>query len=271
MASSKQCDTCSRPSASIHCIGCDKYFCNRDFVGHRNVLSGEIEKIVENRNQVQEAINNSIQPGNAQHSPVIAEIDKWEKTIIKKVKDVAAKTRERAIQLLTSNQTKIQTEFKKFSQELAALRESEDFIEPDLDRLNQMINQFKLDIKQSTQPTIKLNTEQSDQVVWENSIYVDEIGRQQELKQQEMRRQQQEQEMKQQKELQQQQQEQEMKRQKELLQQQQQDMKRQQGLLQQQQQEMRRQKELLLQQQQQQQQQQRIGMFSKYRFLTKIL
>ena len=215
MASSKQCDTCSRPSASIHCIGCDKYFCNRDFVGHRNVLSGEIEKIVENRNQVQEAINNSIQPGNAQHSPVIAEIDKWEKTIIKKVKDVAAKTRERAIQLLTSNQTKIQTEFKKFSQELAALRESEDFIEPDLDRLNQMINQFKLDIKQSTQPTtIKLHTEQSNQIVWESLIYVEEIG---------------------------------------LLEEEEEEQEQQQ------------------QQQRQRQRQRRIGMFSKYRFLTKIL
>ena len=192
MASSRQCDTCSKPSASMYCIGCDKYFCKKDFTGHQNFLSGEMEKIVENRNQLQEAISNSIESNGGQNSPVIAEIDEWEKTIIKKVKDVAAQARERAIQLLTSNQTKIQTEFKTFSEELAVLRESEDFVEPDLDRLNQMINQFKLDIKQSTQPTtIKLNTEQSDQVVWENLIYVDEIGRQQELKQQEMRRQQQ--------------------------------------------------------------------------------
>ena len=253
----------------MYCIGCDKYFCKKDFTGHQNFLSGEMEKIVEYRNQLQEAINNSIESNGGQNSPVIAEIDKWEKSTIKKVKDIAAQARERAIQLLTSNQTKIQIKFQDFSKELAALRESEDFVEPDLDRLNQMIIQFKLDIKQSMQPTtIKLNTEQSDQVVWENLIYVDEIGRQQELKQQEMRRQQQEQEMKQQKELQQQQQEQEMKRQKELLQQQQEDMRRQQGLLQQQQQDMKRQQGLLLQQQQQQQQQQRIGMFSKYRFFN---
>jgi len=163
----------------MHCIGCDKYFCNKDFAGHRNVLLGKIEKIVENRNQLQEAISNSIESNGGQNSPVIAEIDEWEKTIIKKVKDVAAQAREGAIQLLTSNQTKIQTEFKKFSQELAALRESEDFVEPDLDRLNQMINQFKLDIKQSTQPTtIKLHTKQSDQIVWESLIYVEEMRQQ---------------------------------------------------------------------------------------------
>jgi len=179
MASSRQCDTCSKPSASMHCIGCDKYFCNKDFAGHRNVLLGKIEKIVENRNQLQEAISNSIESNGGQNSPVIAEIDEWEKTIIKKVKDVAAQAREGAIQLLTSNQTKIQTEFKKFSQELAALRESEDFVEPDLDRLNQMINQFKLDIKQSTQPTtIKLHTKQSDQIVWKSLIYVEEMRQQ---------------------------------------------------------------------------------------------
>jgi hypothetical protein len=38
-----------------------------------------------------------------------------------------------------------------------------------------MINQFKQDLKQATQPTtIVLHTEQSDEINWESLIYVDE-------------------------------------------------------------------------------------------------
>ena len=59
---------------------------------------------------------------------------------------------------------------------MASLQESEDYVEHDLERLNQKINQFKLDVKQSTQPTtIQLHTEQSDQINWATLIYVEEI------------------------------------------------------------------------------------------------
>lgn len=175
MASSKQCDTCKKPSVSMHCMGCDKYFCNKDFPTHREVLFGEMDKIVESRNELQEDIQKSMQSED-QQSSIINNIDKWEKTTIKKVQDVAALARHQAIQLLNTNRIKVHTEFKNFSQQLATLRESGDFLEHDLDRLNQMINQFKLDIKQSTQPVnIKLHTEQSDRTIWESLIYVEEV------------------------------------------------------------------------------------------------
>ena len=171
MASSRHCDMCKKSSVPMHCIGCDKYFCNKHFTGHRESWFGELEKIVENRNQLQEEINRSIQ-----FNPVMIDIDEWEKTTIEKVKNVAAFARQQTIQLLNTNRTKIGNDFKNLSQELTDLRESGDFIENDLVRLNEQINQFKFDIKQSTQTTdIILRSEQSDRVDWENLIYVDYV------------------------------------------------------------------------------------------------
>lgn len=159
----------------MYCIGCDQYFCAKDFRGHREGIFGEMDKIVESRNQLQETINNSVQLGD-QNSPVIAEIDNWEKTTIKKVQEVAAQAREQTIQLLNVNRVKIQTEFRSFSQELAALKESEDFVEHDLARLNKLISQFKTDIQQAAQPmNVKFHTEQSDKINWETLIFVEEI------------------------------------------------------------------------------------------------
>jgi len=76
---------------------------------------------------------------------------------------------------LNAKRVKINTEFKSFSEELAHLKESKNYVEHDLKRLNQMISQFKQDLKQSTQPTtIVLRTEKSDGINWESLIYVEE-------------------------------------------------------------------------------------------------
>jgi DNA gyrase/topoisomerase IV subunit A len=158
----------------MHCIGCDEYFCWKDFQTHRNGMFTEMEKIIEERNHLQDVINNAIQ-SHDQQSPLIKQIDEWQNRTIEKIKQVAAQARQQAIQLLGAKQMKINTEFKSFSQELVDLKESENYLEHDLTRLNQMISQFKQDLRQSIQPTtIKLHTEQSDRINWGGLIYVED-------------------------------------------------------------------------------------------------
>jgi dsDNA-specific endonuclease/ATPase MutS2 len=134
-----------------------------------------MEKIIEERNRLQDEITNGIQH-NDQPDPLIEQIDKWQNNTIEKVKQVAAQARQQATEFLNANRVKINTEFKSFSQELTHLKESENYVEHDLIRLNQMISQFKQDLRQSTQPTtIVLHTEQSDKIIWESLIYVEEM------------------------------------------------------------------------------------------------
>jgi septal ring factor EnvC (AmiA/AmiB activator) len=174
MATSKRCSTCSK-SGPMYCTGCDKYFSSKCFDTHREELFTEMDRIVDERNRLQDAINNVV-PNNDQQNPVIEQINQWQNSIIEKVKHVAEQARQQAIQLLNSKRMKISTEFKTFSQELADLKESKDYVEYDLTRLNQMINEFKEDLRQSTQPTtIKLHTEQTDGINWDTLIYVEEI------------------------------------------------------------------------------------------------
>ncbi len=172
MATSKRCSTCSK-AGPMHCTGCDEYFCSKDFKTHREEIFMEMDKIVEERNRLQDAINKAVQ-NNDQQNPVIEQINQWEHNIIEKVKKMAAQARQQAIQLLNYKRMKINTEFKNFSQELAQLKESEDYVEHDLTRLNQMISQFKAELIQSAQPAaIKLHTEQSDEIKWDSLIYVE--------------------------------------------------------------------------------------------------
>jgi thiamine phosphate synthase YjbQ (UPF0047 family) len=84
---------------------------------------------------------------------------------------VATQARQQAIELLNNRRM----EFKSFAQNLADIKESENYVEHDLRRLKQMINHFKqalIDSIQST--TILLHTEQSDRINWESLIYVED-------------------------------------------------------------------------------------------------
>jgi hypothetical protein len=165
---------CNKELGPMHCTGCDKCFCWKDLKTHREGMFAEMDRIVEERNRLQDVINDGIQP-NDQQSPLIEQIDQWQHITIEKVKQVATQAREQAIQLLNFKRMKINTEFKSFSQELAHLKESENYAEHELTRLNKMIDQFKQDLTQSAQPTaIEVHTEQSDRINWDSLIYVKE-------------------------------------------------------------------------------------------------
>lgn len=174
MATSKKCSICTKQAGPMYCTGCDGYFCWKDFKSHRDNMLSEMDKIIEERNHLQDLIHN-VPQNNSQQNPIIEQIKKWENSTIEKVKQVASQACQQALQLLNSKQIKVNSEFRSFSQELTELRESENYVEHDLQRLNQMINKFKEDLKQSTQPTkIELHTEQSNAINWSRLIYVKE-------------------------------------------------------------------------------------------------
>jgi len=158
----------------MYCIGCDAYFCAKDFRGHRDTLLNEMEGLVEERNDLQDKINTATQR-NDSRSPLIEQINKWETITIKKVKQAAEHARQQTVELLNSKCVKIVNEFKSFSEELADLKETENFIEQDLKRFTQMIRQFHQDVTQLNQPvTIELNTKASDEIKWNRLICIQE-------------------------------------------------------------------------------------------------
>ncbi|CAF1373445.1 unnamed protein product [Adineta steineri] len=174
MSNSNQCSTCQKPAGIIHCAGCDSYFCTKDFRGHREILYTEMEELVEECNKLQENVNKATK-GNDLRNPLLKEINAWEKITIEKVQQTAEQARQRANQLMNSKSTIITTEFIGLSDELAGLKETENYVEHDLTRLKQKIDQFNIDLTQLSQaPRIELNSEESKKIKWDCIIYVQE-------------------------------------------------------------------------------------------------
>ncbi|CAF1206911.1 unnamed protein product [Adineta steineri] len=158
----------------MHCTGCDGYFCAKDFRSHREILSTEMEELVEEHNKLQEKINKATKENNA-NNPVFEAINAWEKMTIEKVRQTAEYVRQQANQLMNSKSMEITNEFKGFFKELSHLKETEDYVEHDLTRLKQKIDQFNEDLAPLFQGTLtEINKEESEKINWDRIIYVQE-------------------------------------------------------------------------------------------------
>ncbi len=137
------------------------------------MLFNNMDGLIEGRNDLQEKINKASQNKNAR-SPLYAQIDEWQRTTIEKVMAAAEQARQQITKILNSKRIEITTQFETLSQELIQRKESENFVEYDIARLKQKIQQLNQDLNSLIQPpAIELHTEQSDQIAWDNLIYVE--------------------------------------------------------------------------------------------------
>jgi vacuolar-type H+-ATPase subunit E/Vma4 len=174
MTTIKNCSKCEKGRGTFFCVGCEAYFCKKCHEQHRNDMANQLEEFVENRNQLHRQITEATKEENFS-SPLLIEIEDWKTETIRKVEEAAEHAKQRAIELLNSKNKEIKSEFEKFSQELVRLRETQDFLEFDLESLTEAVNQLNQKLKKlNKQPEIELCKEQSDQIEWDTLIYIRE-------------------------------------------------------------------------------------------------
>jgi chromosome segregation ATPase len=172
MATQDHCSVCEKGKGAYFCIGCKKHFCKKDFQNHREILTNELDRFVEDRNALQETITKATQQKDIS-SPLFSQIDQWQKITIEKVKQTADQARQNVRQILHSKRAEITSNFEKFSKELIQLKETEDFAEQDLKRLKQTIDQLTQGVKKLAQPSeIELHVDESQEIEWNRLIYV---------------------------------------------------------------------------------------------------
>ncbi len=172
MAASKSCSKCEKGRGTSFCVGCQAYFCRRCHEQHRQEMANQLEGFIGNHNELRQQINKKTEEKNFDSSLLI-EIEDWQTKTIEKVKRVAEQAKQQVVKLLNSKKTEIKSEFEKFSEELIQLKENDDFLEYDLERLKQTVDQLNQKLKElSKQPEIELCKEQSDEIEWDSLIYI---------------------------------------------------------------------------------------------------
>ena len=145
-----------------------------DYIGHRETLSLEMDTLIQERDGLLNESREKNEAGTANH-PLRVRIDEWEKDVIRQVHQAADQARQQIEQILTGKQTSMAKTMEKFSEELAMLKDSHDFVETDLARLKQTLEQFRQDLERVTEPiALDLTKGESDRIPWARLISVSE-------------------------------------------------------------------------------------------------
>lgn len=168
------CSVCRKESGICTCTGCKNIFCEKDFSSHRQWLSGEFETIIEDRNLLQEQMNNKDKFAKFRLN-LLTQIDQWESVTSKKLYRAAERTRHYIVHFLNEKERSLENEFKNLTKQLSDSQYMRNIDENDLAVLKNKIDLLENLFEQlSGSSILTIHTEKSEQIDWAIIIYADE-------------------------------------------------------------------------------------------------
>lgn len=128
------CSTCKKASGILICQGCRRDFCSRHVTEHRQELSLQLDELAINHDQLQQTILE--QDAQPTCHPLMKEFDQYEQQTNDNI-------REELLQILAQHRSQISNDLMRITNELKQARYDDDFMEIDLKRWKEKLNQLK--------------------------------------------------------------------------------------------------------------------------------
>ena len=178
------CSMCSsEPKIAITtCDGCMKKFCRKHFNDHRDMLSTHFNSLFDLHNSVLEELQRNVNvfAKSSDDKNALAlrkQIDEWETTTIRRVSEIAEKTRADIERLFTrlEDMQKIKQETTHITNTLSQQQKSESYVETDIDTWKNKLQELKADIQrpskgQTNPPLLNIQPILWDQIIKISSI-----------------------------------------------------------------------------------------------------
>lgn len=145
-------DGCNQRAITC-CEGCSQRFCPKHFTEHRNQLHDEMNELLREHEHIQNSLVE--QRKNGDNYQLIKRIYEWERDSIAKVKNRANELRLKLTQFAETHNEDFTQKFQSLSVQINECREHGDFIETDLHRWKQSINDLKLNFISPVTVTIE--------------------------------------------------------------------------------------------------------------------
>ncbi|CAF2894391.1 unnamed protein product [Rotaria sp. Silwood2] len=182
---SNLCSVCNKLAAIRFCMGCNTYFCPKDFREHEKQLAIKFDdEVVRSHDLLLDQIE-KLEKSNYLSSDLFAQIEQWKETTINKVEKAAEKAHHELSELIDQQRIEITKQLESIAKEICSRREEEIFIENDIDQLKQEIDK----IKQEVEKFIHTDKNQSiivenNRIDWNRLICIREIQKEQETQEQ---------------------------------------------------------------------------------------
>jgi len=147
IASTKaECFQCNKDKIVYECEGCSNDFCINHLIEHRQILSQQLDRTGDDRDQFQQTIFEQKQ--NPQNSCLIEQINQWEQNSIDKIKQTAEKCRLICTKYLSKHIKNIEKEFVQLTELIRELRQENEFNEIDLNHLTNTLTKLNQELIQ---------------------------------------------------------------------------------------------------------------------------
>jgi len=124
------------------CEGCSQRFCPAHFTEHRNLLNDEMNELIKEHDDIKNSLEEQRKNGEAYQ--LIKRICEWEKESLAKIRKRSKELQLKLTQFAETHNEDFLQKFKSLSEQINEFREYSDFIETDLHRWKQTIDNLKL-------------------------------------------------------------------------------------------------------------------------------
>ena len=134
----KRCTLCTNTETTnfFTCIGCSQIFCIEHINEHKKTLNEQLDKLINNNDQLQESYENC-------RYPSMRKIDEWEQESIIKIHQIADEIRKELMKKFEKSTNHFSNQWKNLSEEIKIIRNMNEFSEIDLEQLLNKVNKFK--------------------------------------------------------------------------------------------------------------------------------
>ena len=137
----KQCVTCSKSGGIMICDGCQKSFCGKHSIEHRQELTNQLDGIMQEHDLLQQEFNQL-----SVDNSLLKQINKWEKESITKIQVAAEAARADLREIIEKSKQQLSKSCHDIASNLRSSREADDFSENDLDQWIKQLKELKLEI-----------------------------------------------------------------------------------------------------------------------------
>ena len=166
MTSKILCSNCNKGKGTFKCEGCEKIFCPKHSIDHRNDLSKQLEEIELAHDLAYKTLIEQTQ--NLRQHLLIQKVDQWEYQAIEKIRQMADEARSNLHQSITEHAGDIKKKLQELSDELRQGRDDNDYLEFDLRQWMQKLEELKLELLNPVNITVH-----DDSTPLITKIYVD--------------------------------------------------------------------------------------------------
>ncbi|CAF0936005.1 unnamed protein product [Adineta steineri] len=138
----KQCVVCNKSGGILICDGCQKTFCGKHVIEHRQDLSDQLDSLMEEHDSLQHELE---QPSMRRNS-LLQKIDRWEKDSITKIQIAAESARRSLLEFIDQSKPGLRKAYGNITDSLRAAREDDDFSEYDLDHWKKQLKDIEAEI-----------------------------------------------------------------------------------------------------------------------------